>query len=710
VETLAFVNPALLWGALAVSVPVAIHLLSRRRSRRVPFAAIDFILKSRREKVSHVKLRQLLLLLLRAGLLLFLAIALARPMFAPKAAAATDARAAVGLVLDASLSMRYRDGDSLFEKAREEAIELLRKLPGESPATLVVCDGTTPAAEPPSFDRAGMERRLEAAEPSFRRADVTACLSAAAHALAESTLPGKRLYVLSDLTASAFPPGAPAPVVSTPAGDVVPEVVFVDAAGGEALADLAIVSSSVRASSALGARGYEVEVSVRNSGDEEVKNVPIALEVGDLTVTRGFVDVPAGGLVRKLLAHRFDAGTQRVNVRLGADGLVEDDALPIVLRVPRDVRALVVNGAPSAIRYQDETFFIDAALGPGRTGGRISAQVLDADAASQKSLSEFDVVLLLNVPTPRTPFVGALRGFVEAGGGLFVSMGDQVVADEFSAVMGDLLPRPLHLLRTAAEPALRPAPDERGSGQAQEGRGSGPSPARIGRIDFTHPAFRLFEGASDGFDTARVWRYQLLQSDGADMKVLAELDDGSPLFAEARRGRGRVIFYASTIDRDWTDWPIRTSFLPAIQQLVTYLGGALDDAPPAPATVGDARAIAVPDGVTLDVVNGPDARPVRLRDGLVPVEAPGHYAVSIKETNGIRDAPELAFAATLDPAELDLRRIPVDELTSRFGGESARVAGGADGALPGAATPLWSWVLLAAVIAFVGESLLTRRG
>ncbi len=60
---------------------------------------------------------------------------------------------------------------------------------------------------------------------------------------------------------------------------------FVDAADGDAIQDVAITAITVRPSAALGARGYELEATVRNSGDSEAKNVPIALKVGEVTAT-----------------------------------------------------------------------------------------------------------------------------------------------------------------------------------------------------------------------------------------------------------------------------------------------------------------------------------------------------------------------------------------------------------------------------------------
>jgi hypothetical protein len=696
--SLAFANPALIWGALAISVPIAIHLLSRRRSRRVAFAAVDFILRSRKQKVSNIRLRQLLLLILRALVVGSIGLAIARPLLQPKEALAKapSTHTTAALVVDASLSMRYRLGSTaLFARAQKEAVSILDGLPAESSATVVLCDGHTPEAAPPSFDRAALRRKIEDATPTYRPADVTACIAAGAQALGQSPLEGKKIFVLSDLTLPSLRLDAPPPKVPTPKGDVLPEIVFVDAARGSSLPNLGIIDVAVTPSAALGTRGFEIAATIRNSGDKAAENVPVSLKIGGQIVTRGFADVPAHGTAKKILAHRFDAGTQLGAVVLDPDGLAEDDGRSFMLRVPRDVRALVVDGAPAAVRYRDEAFFVDAALGPGTSSGRINATFLDADAAQARSLNDFDVVLLLNLSTPRPAFVQALRTFIDAGGGLFMSVGDQVNPDEYNAVFGDLLPRPLHVVRTAAEPD-------------QE---NGPPPARFARIDLQHPAFAIFEGASEGFDSARTYRYIQLQPDShSDEVVLASYDDGSPALIESHHGRGRIVLYTSTVDRDWSDWPIRTSFLPTMQQLTEYLARGLDERPPAPVKVGETHALKLAEGARLDAVRGPDGKVVRLTDEGIPVDQPGFYTVSVRDGAGSRDAPELSFAAVLDPSESDTSRYTQQELEEHFGGEAhATVAGGADAALPRSGTPLWTWLLVAAMVAFFAEGFLVRR-
>src|SRR5690606_16152274 len=254
--SVSFAHPWLAWGALLALLPILIHLLQRRRPRPHPFAALELVLRSQRENVRRIRLKRLLLLLARTALLLFVPLAIARPQFAAPAAASATAEgpAAIAIVLDASLSMRW-GGGSVFENARKDARRVLADRLAEEPVTVVVCDGRPREIEPPSFDRGRARRTIDEAEAGYLEADLTACVQAAAQALAESPLPAKRIFVATDLAASGWGLDAPPPTVRTEEGEVQPEVVVLDAARGEAMPNLAITELRVEPAPELGARG-----------------------------------------------------------------------------------------------------------------------------------------------------------------------------------------------------------------------------------------------------------------------------------------------------------------------------------------------------------------------------------------------------------------------------------------------------------------------
>src|SRR5439155_1080975 len=133
-----FAHPAYLWGLFAIALPILVHLFNQRRPRPLSFGAIEFVLRSQRQRARRLRLRQIVLLALRCLLIAAVALALARPSLRPRGVQAAQASGpqATALVLDASLSMRYRMGSrTLFEKARSEALAALDRLGPDEPAT-----------------------------------------------------------------------------------------------------------------------------------------------------------------------------------------------------------------------------------------------------------------------------------------------------------------------------------------------------------------------------------------------------------------------------------------------------------------------------------------------------------------------------------------------------------------------------------------------
>ena len=453
---MSFGAPWMLLGTAAALIPLLVHLFDRRRPRPHPFGPLSFVLRSQKRTASRLKLKRLLLYALRTLILLLIPLALARPQCAADAVAAQSAKgpAATAVVLDASLSMRYRDGGrSLFERAQEEARDALADLRAEEPATVLVCTGTPQVPHAVGFDRARMRGVLDDAKPTYAPADLSRCLELAARALEDSPVAGKRLVVVSDFTQGSLRLETPAPTVKGPDGQPVrPEVVLRDAAAGQTLSNHALVDLKVEPALQAGPRAYQFTFTVKNYSTEAVKDLAATVRAGEATLAKGFVDVAAGGTAQKSLTVRFaQGGVIAGDVSLTADGLAEDDRRGFVLPVPRALKALVVNGAPHATRYRDEAFFVEAAL--TAPGSPVQSSVRDAEAGLREDFAQYDVVLLLNVPAPDAETAQRLGTFVENGGGLFLSMGDRVETEAYNARLKALLPRPLRLVRTALKRA-----------------------------------------------------------------------------------------------------------------------------------------------------------------------------------------------------------------------------------------------------------------
>ena len=670
-----FAHPAMLLGCLAALIPTVVHLFNRQRPKAHRFAAIAFVLRSHRRTVYQVRFRRFLLYLMRTLLLLAVPVALARPQMRTGATQLMpQGPQATILVLDASMSMQYSTGKSLFEVGKDLARRSLDAARTKDQVGLLVCSDTSTRSAP-TFDRLKIKDAINSAQVGFARADLNRCLDIAAAELEKSPAGGKRLEIISDFTRSALNLNLPPPRVMSPNGSgVAPEMVIKNVAENlPPLTNSAVTRLQLEPSQTLGPGGYQFKVTLFNLNAQPSRDVPVTLVIDHQTVAKSFVDLPAHGTAEKIFARRFsEGGDFSGEVRLDADALPADNVYPFFLNVPSLIRVLVVNGSPSTSRPDDEAFFVEAAL--AAPGASVVSTVKDSGAAWREDFLSYDVVFLLNVQAPTPEVARRLSRFVDGGGGLFISMGDQVDPGSYNQDFPDLLPRALWLVKSEK--------------------------TRLIEVDHSEFIFAPFIGPSaESLTGSRFTRYMLMEgASKPSAKILASFEDGTPAVIVRNHGRGKVLVYNATVGRTWTDFPLRPSFLPFIQRVARFLSQKSEQAEQNEVRVGRTAFPALTRPERAKYFEGPTGR--RESGDSSPLLQPGLYRAF--DSAG-RKVPEQNFAVILHPEESDLSQIPITELQRYFKSSGASAFGSGDE--PRA--PWWRWLMVAAGFAFIVESVLS---
>ena len=60
--------------------------------------------------------------------------------------------------------------------------------------------------------------------------------------------------------------------------------------------------------------------------------------------------------------------------------------------------------------------------------------------------------------------------------------------------------------------------------------------------------------------------------DNQDISTLLHYESGVPALVERKVGSGRVLVWTSSLDWDWSNFPLQAIFMPYMQRLVSYLG------------------------------------------------------------------------------------------------------------------------------------------
>ncbi|MBW6460335.1 MAG: BatA domain-containing protein [Bacteroidales bacterium] len=127
VKLMSFLFPYVLWGLLAISVPVIIHLFNFKRFRKVYFTNVRFLEELKQKTKRQSQLRHLLVMLLRMLAIASLVFAFAQPYLPGEdAAMQPDAVNKVSIYIDNSFSMEALSAAGpLIETAKAGAREIV---------------------------------------------------------------------------------------------------------------------------------------------------------------------------------------------------------------------------------------------------------------------------------------------------------------------------------------------------------------------------------------------------------------------------------------------------------------------------------------------------------------------------------------------------------------------------------------------------------
>ena len=538
-----------LWGAAGVAAPIIVHLVMRQRPRPVPFPALRFVEASHLASRRRHRLKHLLLLLLRCLLVLLLALVLARPVLKSRLFAGgltTPVRAV--LIFDDSYSMRYEfAGRTRLEEAKKLALEIFDSLPAGSEIAVITTSGRDEGeAVFETLELRGARERVRRIEPSDLS---TGCVSAIERAcrLLSRAPPTKRreIFLFTDMTAAAWR-GVERLKVPAP-GEVglyvldvgVPENrnVFLKhlSLSRQRLGENAALRLSVAVAAGQTGGRRVVELFLDREGKKDQRAA--ALKPGETAQVQFTLSFRSPGL------HQGKV-TIRENDPLGLDNTAY-----FTVGVTPAPRVLVVGGG---------TRYLVTALSPPlqRRLQRelVRCEVISPEDLPGRRLDDYAVVVLSDVARLPPAEWGRLSQYVFNGGGLALFGGPHLSPEDYNGVAArDLVPGTL----------LPPAAPPRG--------------VNLAVTRYQHPLLEVFaDGANGDLGAPLFIRYNRFEGLGSGARVVIPFSDGAPALIEQARGRGRVLFFASTAGDEWTDFPLFSApYVVFLHRMVEYLSGGV---------------------------------------------------------------------------------------------------------------------------------------
>ncbi len=586
--TFGVLNAAMLLGLVAMSLPVLVHLISRRKFDVVTWGAMQFLQLGRKTR-RRIRFEELLLMLLRMGLLGLIALGMSRPWLNGGLFSRLTGRASrdVVLVIDGSYSMGWKGPVSTpHAKAIQWAHQCLDTLrPGDTVSLLDVRDQVRPVIETPSGDFDFVRTSLDQLATPAGSSNLALGVRQAIQILNKSTNASREVIVLTDRQKL---PWRPDDVYQWTRIDdslkqlsVPPRVWVVDVI--EDVSDRVNVAvGRAELSRELTVPDFPIRVrAVISQTNPSPKRVTAYFEVDGqrLPEKSQSLELTANGEGSVEFEHRFaDTGSHLVSIVVDEDNLPGDDRSDAVVEVADGIPVLVVDGDPQSDPTRSDSFFVASAFSAVRDTPWVRAETLSWLDFNSQSVEGKSIAWLLNVPSLTVPQGEALVQFTEEGGTVIFAAGDKCQAGWYSGLPEPLIQKlsPARLIEVQSDTDLKLGAMRLDGESLQAPWIEGFRPEQ--GVDFTSVRFakwwKLEPVASDApsADTTGTpppsGVAQPAKAPKSGSTVLAKLENGLPWIVEKRVGKGAVIQLASPLDSDWSTLPSKNDFVPFLHEIV----------------------------------------------------------------------------------------------------------------------------------------------
>jgi hypothetical protein len=552
--SLNFSSPFFLFGLLGVSIPVLIHLLTRRQQKQIRFSAVYLLAQSQKRSIRKSRPNKLLLLLARCLAIALFSMALANPLFSFRQSEAflSATPSSIVFILDDSYSMGIRAKDkTLFDSALEYISEGLIKSNDNSEFSMILASSPARVEQDWTSDKSTFTRTLEKQVASYRTTHIGKAIDKAIKLLESAKLKNKQILLLTDLDKNGWKE-------ETFFGINTPYPIQVINFSQLQYSNKRMVQSiQVSQEFLTRSRLLRVKAEVKNFS-RTVNRTPLSLFLEGKLVKEELLVIPPG----QTLMQEFSYPLRR-NQPLNGKVQISDDSLPadnsryFPFHPSQNIQVLVVDGDPETISHQSESFYLERALNPFSVSlSHIDPTVSTLAELPLRNLSDFSVVILANVRELPSGYELELEKFVFNGGSLLLGMGDQVDPKYFNEHLGNLLPVRLESQYQVKEGALH-----------------------LLLKNSTHPVMQVFSlkalAEMRGINFYSMYTVQARED--KKFKVGTWFSNQHPAVIESEVGKGIVVMFLSSLDRDWNDFPIQPTYLPWIQRWTQYAARGLEN-------------------------------------------------------------------------------------------------------------------------------------
>jgi len=542
-----FLNPAILFGLIATSIPIILHFLNLRKLKKVEFSTLIFLKQLQKTKIRRIKIKQWLLLLLRVLIITFIVLAFARPTIKNISFTSKSANTTAVIIIDNTFSMSVITGTgSYFNKCKQIAKNLINNFNAKDEiAVLPFVNNTNEEIKPYSnFDF--VRKIIDNLQISNQTNTLNNEIIKAAKILYESKNLNKELYIITDLQKGRiFNTKKELLNLSELMKNV--NIYLIDVHNKE-IKNLGIEDFKVNNQIFEKNKTISFSAIVKNYSNSAVNNYLVSLFINGKRSAQQSISLnPHESQIVNFESNLSDTGLIEAAAELEDDDINYDNKFYTSFYVPDKIKILILTDNNSDSR------FIKLALS-NQNGNTLQITEKDLSLISSIRLEDFDAVFIIG--SEKINDINKLKNYIESGGGTVLMPSSSSSISSFQNLTKNL---------------------EIGIATSFKGRiNSQETSTQFEKVDLLHPLFEdLFEDKSKTkIESPEIYYYAQIIPDIKGKSIIS-LYDNSAFLSEYKIGSGKVLVFNIAPVLSWSNFPVKSLFAPLINKIVFYLSSKI---------------------------------------------------------------------------------------------------------------------------------------
>lgn len=394
-----FVNPLFLFGLLAISIPVIIHLFNFRKFRKVYFTNVRFLQELRQQTQKQSQLRHLLILAMRILAIASIVFAFSRPYIPYNESSAKAAsRNAVSIFVDNSFSMESMGtAGTLLEASKLKASEIVSAYKSSDLFQLLTADFE--GRHQRFVTRDEFLTLLAEVKVSSSTRSFSEIIKRQYNQLHNETRLQKTSFVISDFQKSMF-----ASVDFLPDSAVSSYLVPLKSS---AAANVFIDSCWFSQPTQQPGKTSVLTARIWNKSENDLEKIPLKLLINRQQKSVAGVDIKAGNSVEVELPFTiYESGPQQGELQITDFPVTYDDNFYFSFDVLNSIQVLAVNGTT-------ENRFLNALFNQDSS---VQLTNMNVKSLDYSRLTQFDLIILNEIPAFSSGLAEELTRYVKNGG------------------------------------------------------------------------------------------------------------------------------------------------------------------------------------------------------------------------------------------------------------------------------------------------------